>query len=685
MNTTKQPNKLINETSPYLLQHAHNPVNWYPWGDEAFAKAKAENKPIFLSIGYSTCHWCHVMERESFGDEEVAEYLNQHFVSIKVDKEERPDIDSVYMNVCQALTGSGGWPLTILMTADQKPFFAGTYFPKTSKYGRPGLLDLLDSVVKRWNDSPEKLHSAGNEIVAAFLQNNAVAMSQKVATPANQEIGTYPIEKAAKYFDRTFDEEYGGFGYPPKFPTPHNLMFLLRCHLLNIHPNALKMVEKTLQQMYRGGIFDHIGYGFSRYSTDEKWLVPHFEKMLYDNALLTIALLETAQITQNPLYRDIAEKTLSYIGREMTSPQGGFYSAQDADSEDEEGRFYTFTPAEIESVLGKTDGEVFCKRFGVTERGNFEGKNILNLIDNPAFAKNNTEIDGMLPQLREYRQNKTVLHKDDKILSAWNALMMVAYTKAYRVLGENRYLSLAQQTARFIRANLTDRDGNLLISYREGKAKGSGLLDDYAYLCWAYLELYDATYSAQYLDGCEALAQKVLDRFSDESGGFFMNAADSESLIFRPKELYDGAMPSGNSVFAYCLVRLASLTGESRWQQQADRQIASYSTPFSDHPASFSFALMALMRTFYPSKEVVCVVGDKFQETEIIQAFRRGFFPQTSVLIKTPENAQHLGTIAPFTQSYPLEQPLPAFYVCQNQSCSPPIHSLDEVLQRLEM
>jgi uncharacterized protein YyaL (SSP411 family) len=674
VNTARKPNKLINQTSPYLLQHADNPVNWYPWCEEAFKKAKSENKPIFLSIGYSTCHWCHVMEEESFEDEEVAEILNASFISIKVDKEERPDIDSVYMNVCQALTGGGGWPLTIIMTPEQKPFFAGTYFPKTSRYGRPGLIDLLDNIAGKWKESPE-LYSAGEEITVAISQSNLTSYQKK--TPDR-----IPVEKAAKYLDRMFDDEYGGFGYPPKFPTPHNLMFLLRCHFLNLHQNSLHIVEKTLQQMYKGGIFDHVGYGFSRYSTDEKWLVPHFEKMLYDNALLSIVLLETAQVTGKQLYKDIAKKTLSYIESEMLSPEGGFYSAQDADSEGEEGRFYTFTPDEIESVLGKTDGEYFCRRFSVTKQGNFEGKNILNLIDNPDYHHDDPGIDRMLPLLREYRNKRTVLHKDDKILTSWNALMIIGFVKAYRVLFDDRYLNIAKRSLDFIYKNLTDNKGNLYISYREGIAKGDGLLDDYAFLCWALLEMYQATYNVQYLERSINLAKKVLELFPDQDGGFFMNSKNSEELIYRPKEQYDGAMPSGNSVFAYCLVRLAALTGDGKWQSAADSQLSFYYSAFNTNPSSYCFALMALMLKVYPAEEIVCVVEDKQHEFEAVSVFSKGFYPQTNIIIKTPENVDLLEKIAPFIKEYPLKN-LPSYYVCENQTCSAPVHSLNEVLRRI--
>jgi len=671
------PNKLAGETSPYLLQHAYNPVNWYPWGAEAFEKAKRENKPIFLSIGYSTCHWCHVMEEESFEDDDVAKILNDNFIAIKVDKEERPDIDAVYMNICQAMTGGGGWPLTIIMTPHQKPFFAGTYFPKRSRYGRPGLIDVLSNIARKWKESPEKFYSTGEKITAAVSEENLPLYPGRFP-------GKSHIERAAKNLNRLFDGEYGGFGYPPKFPTPHNLMFLLRCHYLNIHPNALHMVEKTLQQMYRGGIFDHIGYGFSRYSTDEKWLVPHFEKMLYDNALLVIALLETAQVTGKELYKDIARKTLSYIQREMLSPEGGFYSAQDADSDGEEGRFYTFTKDELISVLGKEDGEYFCRWFSVTEEGNFEGRNILNLLENPEFSRSNPKIDSMLPLLREYRSKRAPLHKDDKILASWNALMIIAFALGYRVLNEEEYLKTAQRALRFLQEKLTDKNGNLFISYRDGTVKGAGILDDYAFLCWAMLEMYRTTFDIEYLSGSIALAERIIELFGDENGGYYLNSKNAESLIYRPKEQYDGAMPSGNSVFAYCLARISALTGEQKWQSAADRQLEFYYHAFNSNPSSYCFALMALMLKTFPTQEAVCVVGNREDELKTASAIRQTFLPQANVIIKTPENARLLEQIAPYTKDYPFDN-LPAYYICENQSCSPPIHDLNGALSRLEM
>ncbi len=677
MKTKSQTNALINETSPYLIQHAHNPVDWYPWESAVFEKAKNENKPIFLSIGYSTCHWCHVMAKESFEDREVADYLNKYFVSIKVDREERPDIDSVYMNVCQAMTGRGGWPLTIIMTPDQKPFFAGTYFPKYQSFGHPGLLKLLETVAGKWKSSPERLISDSEYITKTLTDSAKDEKNMK-------QPGTLPVTKAARYFERAFDSDYGGFGSAPKFPTPHNLMFLLRLYHTKNDKNALLMVEKTLAQMYRGGIFDHVGFGFSRYSTDSKWLVPHFEKMLYDNALLTIIYLETYAVTNNPLYKTVAEKTLTYINREMTSPDGGFYCAQDADSEGEEGKFYTFTIDEIKAVLGNEDGKRLCQRFSVTSQGSFEGKNILNLIDNAEYFKNDEKIEQMLSKLREYRDKRTTLHKDDKMLTAWNALMIVAFTKAFRILGQPSYLNSAVKALEFISTNLTDKKGELYISFRNGKAQGSGLLDDYAFLAWGYLELYESTYNIRYLSHCESLSKKILSRFADNDGGFYMNASAGEQLIIRPKEQYDGAMPSGNSVFAYCLIKLAYLTGEVFWQQQADLQLSFYYSRFEEQPFAHSFALIALMLSVFPTKEVVCAVNeDMFEKT--VKTITQGFYPQTSFLVKTAANAGELEKLAPFTKNYALQQgQASAFYICENKSCQAPVNSLEGMLSHLK-
>lgn len=598
--TAKIPNRLINETSPYLLQHAYNPVDWHPWGGEAFRKAKEEDKPIFLSIGYSTCHWCHVMAHESFEDDEVAEVLNREFISIKVDKEERPDIDSVYMSVCQGITGSGGWPLTIIMTPEQKPFFAGTYYPRRKRYNVPGILEILDAVTKEWKENRDSLVKAGDKIVnvlAARVQNqNLNQESEMSSSKITKEI----IEEAKEILFQGFDNWYGGFGTSPKFPTPHNLMFLLRYSKFEKDEHALEIVEKTLQQMYRGGIFDHIGYGFSRYSTDDKWLVPHFEKMLYDNALLVMIYLEAYQITGNELYKAVAVKTLHYIAREMTDKDGGFYSAQDADSEGEEGKYYVFSQKEILDLLGETDGILFNQFYDITEIGNFEGSNIPNLIKTRDYDPIPDTIRKRIPELYDYRLSRTELHKDDKILTSWNSLMIVAFAKAYKALEDGQYLQAAERGAAFLSEALTGKNGKPHISYRDGTAAGTGNLDDYAFFIWALLELYEATMDLTYLEKARELCSMMTACFWDDEGsGFYLTDKDSEQLIYRPKETYDGAIPSGNSAAGYILIKLSKLTGMEEYHKQGLKQLSFLSENAGSYPAGYCFAMMAIMMELY--------------------------------------------------------------------------------------
>jgi len=595
MANSRKPNRLANEKSPYLLQHADNPVDWYPWGEEAFRKAKEEDKPVFLSIGYSTCHWCHVMARESFEDEEVAEALNRDFISVKVDKEERPDIDAVYMAVCQGVTGSGGWPLTIIMTPDQKPFFAGTYLPKTKRFNVPGILEILEATAEAWKNNRDELLRAADKIVSVLNDR-----ANKEAVAAETKNGKELIEEAKDLLYQNFDSWFGGFGSSPKFPMPHNLMFLLRYHKFEKEGHALKIVEKTLQQMYRGGIFDHIGYGFSRYATDDKWLVPHFEKMLYDNALLAIAYLEAYQVTGKELFRKVAEKILIYISREMTGAEGGFYSAQDADSEGEEGKYYVFSEKEILDLLGKEDGKLFNRFYDIAEPGNFEGKSIPNLIRTRNFDPIPEAIEKRIPEVYEYRLARTKLHKDDKMLVSWNALTIAAYAKAYKALGNEKYLRVAEKAEAFISKSLTREDGKLFVSYRDGAASGTGTLDDYAFLIWALLELYEATLDAGYLEKARKLGGLMKSCFWDEEeGGFYLTDKDAETLIYRPKETYDGAMPSGNSVAGYVLIKLSRLTGQEEYRQWGLKQLAFLSESAASYPAGHCFALMAIMMELY--------------------------------------------------------------------------------------
>ncbi|WP_051280249.1 thioredoxin domain-containing protein [Anaerovorax odorimutans] len=604
MTEYKYTNNLINEKSPYLLQHAHNPVNWYPWGEEAFSKAKAEDKLIFLSIGYSTCHWCHVMEHESFEDEEVSEILNRDYVSIKVDKEERADIDSVYMTVCQGLTGQGGWPLTIIMTYDQKPFFAGTYFPKTRVYNMPGITEILNTMTKNWKENRAQVIDTADKIVKTLQKKGGEEASDNKGIYQNDNIRQLFIQ-AKEGFTSKYDKINGGFGNSPKFPIPHSLMFLLRYYKYEKDEQALNMTLSTLKHMYMGGIFDHVGFGFSRYSTDDKWLVPHFEKMIYDNALLSITYLEAYQITKKELYKIIAEKTLDYVLREMISEEGGFYSAQDADSEGIEGKYYVFTSDEITQLLGKLDGKAFNAYFGINEKPNFEDGSIPNLINNPLFSNENENYDKKIDQLckkvYDYRLKRTSLHKDDKILTSWNALMLIAFAKAYGALENKKYLDAAVRCEEFISQKLINKEnGKIYVRYRDNDSAGEGTLDDYAFYIWSLLTLYEVTFDIKYLDKAMFYIKVMKNLFWDEeSGGFYLTANDSESLIYRPKAIYDGAIPSGNSVAGYVLVKLKKITSMQSIDDLCKKQLIFLEKNIKQYPEGYTFAMMALMMDYY--------------------------------------------------------------------------------------
>ena len=677
------PNKLIGEKSPYLLQHAYNPVDWYPWGEEAFAKAKAEDKPIFLSIGYSTCHWCHVMAHESFEDKEVSELLNKYFVSIKVDKEERPDIDSIYMSACMKITGSGGWPLTIMMFPDQKPFFAGTYFPKRSRYNMPGLMDLLKAVHDKWENDRDSLIRSSETLTNAIKEEYAQDYSEKV-NPKDL------LRDAAQTLILHGDKEFGGFGHAPKFPAPHNLMYLLRVAHFEKNQKALELVEKTLTSMYQGGIFDHIGYGFSRYSTDNKWLVPHFEKMLYDNGLLIIAYLECYQLTHKKQYKEIAEMTMEYVLRELTAPEGGFYCAQDADSEGVEGKYYVFTPDEIIEVLGREDGEYFNKYYGITEGGNFEGQSIPNRlhIDFQTFNDKEESLEpGRISTLRkkvyDYRLNRTKLHKDDKILTSWNGIMIAAFAKAYMILREEKYLNAAREAEQFIQDRLS-KDGRLYVHYRDGMSTGIGHIDDYAFYIWALLSLYEATLDANYLEkAIEYTRIMVKQFFGLEKGGFYLYSVEGEQLIHRPKEVYDGAIPSGNSVAAYVLSKLASFTGDLFISETAEKQMEFIIKQAADYPSSHTFSLMAVMLQHYQTKELICVVQNDSQLKELHELTAKNFLPNVTIVGKTMDNEEQLKAIAEYTADYSMKEDKATYYLCENHACMAPktdIHNLEELL-----
>lgn len=637
-------NRLKNETSPYLIQHAENPVDWYPWCKEAFEKAKSEDKPIFLSIGYSTCHWCHVMAHESFEDEKTAKILNKHFISIKVDREERPDIDSVYMSVCQAFTGSGGWPMSIFMTWDKKPFFAGTYFPPYSHYGMPGFSDLINAIANQWNNNRPELLNSADEIITHLKNKES----------NNRNLNDISlIESAVRIFTESFDSVYGGFGSAPKFPTPHNLLFLTLYAKQNDNSDILQMVEKTLVQMRKGGIFDHIGYGFSRYSTDKYFLAPHFEKMLYDNALLIIAYSAAYDITKNNFYLHTTEKTAEYVLREMISPDGGFYSAQDADSEGVEGKFYTFTLSEILDILGSEKGKRFAQIFDITANGNFEGVNIPNLLKSNDL---NNDFSNEIQTLYDYRKKRTELHLDDKILISWNSLMIAALSVLYRASHNEKYLQAAQNAQDFIEKNLCD-DKQLYTSYRDGKRSHKAFLDDYAFYTAALIEMYNSTLDNMYLDKAQQLCDETVKQFSDgENKGYYLSKAENSELFMNPKETYDGALPSGNSVMAYNLVRLYQLTEKDKYQNLAENQIEFLSAQAQGYPAGHSMFLLAKLIYDDPPEHITVVLKDETDLKKIKDHIP--FFVNISVVLES--------------KNYPLLNNRTTYYVCKNHSCFPP-------------
>lgn len=667
-------NRLQYEKSPYLLQHKNNPVDWFAWKEEAFAKARQEDKPVFLSIGYSTCHWCHVMEGESFEDKEVAELLNRSFVAIKVDREERPDVDAVYMGVCQMMTGSGGWPLTILMTPEQKPFYAGTYFPKWSKYGMPGLMELLAQVEKLWKTDRKKLLETGEKITE-LLQREPE--SQQAAPTAEL------LRQGAAELLQRFDGEWGGFGVAPKFPTPHNLLFLLRYGRGEENEIALSAVEKTLDSMAQGGIFDHVGGGFSRYSTDEKWLVPHFEKMLYDNALLAYTYLEGYRQTGRNFYRIVAEKTLDYVLEELTDAEGGFLCGQDADSEGVEGKYYVFAPKELRTILGE-DTAAFCRHFHITEEGNFDGKSIPNRLREEPPEERNEKIESLCRKVYTYRKERTILHKDDKILTAWNGLMIGAFAKAGFLLENETYKTAAERAASFIEQRLTDGQGRLSLRYREGEAAHKGQLEDYAFYAFGLLELYEITFDLSYLERAAELAEMMLEWFGDERGGLYLYAKDGEQLIQRPKETYDGALPSGNSVAGYVFAKLASLTGEPKWMAEREKQLSFLAGVMEGMPSGHCFGLFAMGEVCYPAMELICVSAAGKPSAAFLNFLRENREMGLSVLFKTKENQEQLAKIAPFTAEYPIPDEGEVYYLCRGQHCFAPQKELKELYRLME-
>jgi uncharacterized protein len=676
-----QPNRLIKEKSPYLLQHAHNPVNWFPWGEEAFNKANAEDKPIFLSIGYSTCHWCHVMEKESFEDEETAKLINDAFVAIKVDREERPDIDGIYMSVCQILTRSGGWPLTIIMTPNRKPFFAGTYFPKNDRFGKSGLLSIIPRIMDLWKNRRQELLDSSEEITLA------VKASSKINT-GNQS-GEEIFQLAFEDFKIKYDPEYGGFGKAPKFPIPHNLTFLLRYWRRYKDDSALGMVENTLTKMRLGGIYDDIGYGFHRYSTDRQWLVPHFEKMLYDQALLVPIYLEAYQATNKKLYIETAEEILSYVMKEMTSPTGGFYSAEDADSEGEEGKFYIWTEDEITNLLHE-DSDFALTIYNIQKEGNWRDpisaeKNMTNILH---MTKTLEEIaaDFKCPPepvkerlikirslLFEYRKHRIHPFKDDKILTDWNSLIITAFSKAAQVTGNEVYISFARSGADFISEYLTNKSGKLLHRYRDGDSSISGNIDDYAFYIQALLDLYETSFSIDNLNEAKYMIDLAIHDFWDaETGGFFFSSKDSTELIVNQKEIYDGAIPSGNSIMILNLLRMSKITADADYEEKAMMINRAFSSIISRSPTAFAQALIGYDFGFGPSFEIVISSNEYDHYAHMmVKEIRKCYQPAKIVLVKTVSN--NLQNIAPYVSGQNPINGKAAVYLCKNFSCDFPI------------
>ena len=688
-------NRLKDEKSPYLLQHAENPVDWYPWGEEAFGRARELGRPIFLSIGYSTCHWCHVMEHESFEDPEVAELMNETFVSVKVDREERPDIDNIYMTVCHVISRkSCGWPLNIIMTPEGEPFFAGTYIPKENRYGRVGMKELVPAIKELWENKRGEVLESARQITAA-VRSLGDSLRKAEPFPLNEKT----LDQAYSYFLSTFDPDEGGFGKAPKFPTFHNLMFLMGYYWRTEKEASLRMVEKTLLAMGRGGIYDHVGFGFHRYSTDSRWLVPHFEKMLYDQALAAITYTEAWQITKSPFYEKKAKEILEYMIRDMTSPEGGVYSAEDADSEGEEGKFYLWTVREIEELVGADDTELLSDVYNLSRDGNFRDeatgeqseRNIFHLkepLDETAARRGITakalerKLEGLRGKLFAHREKRVHPYKDDKVLADWNGIAIAAFSKAAAAFGEKKYADAARGSIEFIRQNLI-RDGRLLHRYREGEAGIMASVDDYAFFIWGLLEYYGSVFDEEYLALAISFCRDQFEHFWDEEfAGFFFTADDGETLIARQKEIYDGALPSGNSVSMLNILKIARLTADPELEDKAVRMAAAFSPQISRHPASFSMHMRSLDFMLGPSFEIV-IAGDRNSPgtRRFLEALSSEYLPNKVVILKDETNEGEISKVAPYTRGHNPLNGKAAAYVCSNYECRLPTDSPARMLE----
>ncbi|HDZ17479.1 MAG TPA: thioredoxin domain-containing protein [archaeon] len=681
----ERKNRLSNEKSPYLLQHANNPVDWYPWGDEAFEMARKEEKPIFLSIGYSTCHWCHVMAHESFEDNEVAELINNAFIPIKVDREERPDIDKIYMTVCQMMTGSGGWPLTIFMTPEKQPFFAGTYFPKNSRFGRLGLVELINRVEGLWNNQRNELLNSANQIVFNIQNLDQESPGEKFKESV--------IETAYQQLNKQFDIKNGGFGTKPKFPTPHNLILLLRFWNRTGNTKALEIVEKTLVSMRNGGIYDQIGFGFHRYSTDSMWLVPHFEKMLYDQALLAMAYTEAYQITKKILYKETAKEIFTYVLRDMLSPEGGFFSAEDADSEGEEGKFYIWSMKELKVILDKEELELFRSKFKIQDSGNYideatQKKTGYNILYREKFPDEDLrdKYELIRKKLFEHRKNRISPYKDKKILTDWNGLMIAALTRGATVFQEEKYLQAAKKAVHFAFSNLRKSDNRLLHRYKDGFSEINGFLSDYTFLIWGLIELYEATFDLYYLKTAITLNEAQIAHFWDkEIGGFYFNADDSEELLIRPKDIYDGAIPSGNSIAMLNMLRLSYFTGNAELEKKACILNRVFSEKIRTNPLAHTQFLIAIDFAIGPSYSIVIGGDSKAEDTnKLISAINSAYVPNKVIIQrKTEQKSPEIDEISNFVQYFDKLDGKATAYVCINKMCKPPTNDRNTIIQYL--
>jgi uncharacterized protein YyaL (SSP411 family) len=689
------PNRLINELSPYLRQHAHNPVDWYPWGTEAFERAQSEDKPIFLSIGYSTCHWCHVMAHESFEDPEVARLMNEAFVSIKVDREERPDIDSVYMSICHLMTGGGGWPLTIIMTPDKRPFFAATYIPRAGRFGLIGMMELIPGVRELWaSRRGEALNVSGR--IATLLQQTSQGMP-------GAELNETTLELAYEQLAKRFDGRHGGFSNAPKFPTPHNLLFLLRYWKRTGDSAALDMVEKTLQAMRRGGIYDHVGFGLHRYATDSQWLVPHFEKMLYDQAMSAMAYTEAYQATGKGDYGKTAREIFTYVLRDMTAPEGGFYSAEDADSEGEEGKFYLWTQEEVFRLFGDEERDFVARVFNIEKDGNFaeqrtgrkSGVNILHvtksleeLASDLSLSRSDLEshLEAIRQKLSAYREKRVHPMKDDKILTDWNGLMIAALAKGAQYFDEPEYAEAARHAADFLVGNMRKTDGRLWHRYRDGQAGVQANLDDYAFLVWGLVELYEAVFAVKYLRVAVELTEDMLRHFWDgDTGGLYLTPEDGESLLVRKKEIHDGAIPSGNSVAMLNLLRLGRMTATPDWEEKAAAVGRAFSQSVKQSPSAHSQLMVALNFGVGPSYEVVIAGNAQAEDTStMVKALRTRFLPNKVVLLNPDEqDSPEMSQLAAFTRNQTSIEGKATAYVCLNYNCKSPTTDVNKMLELL--